>query len=472
MIRPTHIIRLFKINAIMMRHTFISTVLGEKHSFFKFIGYLNPWHYFTAKKPRGQLIRETLETLGPIYVKFGQVLSTRADLIPSDIIAELRKLQDRVPPFPGKQAKDILEKSFNQSVDEMFLEFDVTPLASASVAQVHAGTLKNGDNVVAKIIRPNISKVIKQDVAVLYLIAKLTQTFWKHGKRLRPIEVVAEFERTLEEELDQQREAANASLLKRNFKDSNSLYVPRVYWDYVSQDVMVMERIYGMPLNHLDEIKQTGVNLEKLAKYGVEIFFTQVFRDAFFHADMHPGNMFIDVTDLENPRYLGVDFGIMGTLNSEDQHYLAMNLFAFFNRDYKRVAELHVECGWVPADTRIDQFESAIRTVCEPIFEKPLAEISFGKLLLRLFQTAERFQMEVQPQLVLLQKTLFNIESLGRQIYPELDLWATAKPFLADWVKEQRSPKKLLKLFAENFHANAEALVKLPQLLEKFLDSK
>ncbi|PHQ78872.1 MAG: ubiquinone biosynthesis regulatory protein kinase UbiB [Coxiella sp. (in: Bacteria)] len=465
MLKPIHIIRLLQINTILMRTNFMSSVLGQRFGFFRFLRFFNPWYYTRKTKPRGITIRETLESLGPIYVKFGQMLSTRADLIPEDIIDELKKLQDNVPPFDGLVAQKIIEESFSKTTDEMFAQFEVTPLASASVAQVHAATLKNGDKVIAKVIRPNIAKTIKKDIAVLNLVALLTERFWRHGKRLRPVEVVKEFEETIYGELDMQREAANASLLRRNFENEDMLYVPKVYWEFVSKHVMVMERIYGIPLNDIEAIKASGADLHKLSKNGVEIFFTQVFRDSFFHADMHPGNMFIDVKDPQNPRYLGVDFGIMGTLNQEDQHYLAMNLLAFFNRDYRRVAELHVECGWVAPDTRIDQFETAIRTVCEPIFEKPLAEISFGKLLLRLFQTAERFDMEVQPQLILLQKTLFSIESLGRQLYPNLDLWETAKPFMTRWLKEQRGVTKLLKLAASNFHETTEKLLKTPQLL-------
>jgi ubiquinone biosynthesis protein len=453
-----------------MRTNFVSSVLGKKYSFFRFLRYFNPYYYGSKNKTRGETIRETLESLGPIYVKFGQMLSTRGDLVPDDIMLELVKLQDKVPPFDGHIAKGIIEAELEQSTDTLFSSFDETPLASASVAQVHAATLKSGEAVVVKVIRPNIKKIIKKDIAILYLVAKLTESLWRQGKRLHPVAVVAEFEQTLYGELDMQQEAANASLLRRNFQDSATMYVPKVYWSFVSQDVMVMERIYGIPLGNLQAIRDSGADLKKLSENGVEIFFTQVFRDSFFHADMHPGNMFIDASNPKNPRYLGVDFGIMGTLNEEDQHYLAMNLLAFFNRDYRRVAQLHVESGWVAADTRVDQFETAIRTVCEPIFEKPLAEISFGKLLLRLFQTAERFHMEVQPQLVLLQKTLFNIESLGRELYPNLDLWETAKPFMVRWLKEQKGIRHLLKFGVENFHETAEQFLKMPRLAYELLE--
>lgn len=469
MLRPIQVLRLIRINRILMQNSFLGSVLGERHGLFRTLRYLNPGYYKNRHRSRGVIVRETLESLGPIYIKFGQMLSTRGDLVPEDIILELRKLQDQVPPFNPQQSQDIIEKSLGQKIDNIFLNFEQTPLASASVAQVHAAELKSGEPVIIKVIRPTIYKTIQQDIAVLELVASLTERYWKHGKRLKPKAVVAEFAQTLTNELDLQHEAANAALLRRNFEHSDTMYVPKIYWDYVTPDVMVMERIFGIPLNDMARIKSSQLNLKTLSESGVEIFFTQVFRDGFFHADMHPGNMFIDDKDPENPRYLGVDFGIMGTLNEEDQRYLALNMLAFFNRDYKRVATLHVESGWVDPNTRIDQFEAAIRTVCEPIFERPLAEISFGKLLLRLFQTAERFKMEVQPQLLLLQKTLFNIESLGRQLYPTLNLWDTAKPFLNKWLKKQRGISSLAKLGAQEFHDNVEALIKMPQLMQKVL---
>lgn len=453
-----------------MRTNFISSVLGKRYGFFRFLRFFNPFYYTRKNRTAGETIRETLVSLGPIYIKFGQMLSTRGDLISDDIIAELVKLQDKVPPFDGHIAKKIIEQELNKPITELFQSFDITPLASASVAQVHAATLISGEDAVVKVIRPGIKKTIKKDIAILRLVAQLTEKLWRHGKRLRPIAIVNEFEQTLYGELDMQQEAANASLLRRNFNDSTSMYVPKVYWQFISTDVMVMERIYGIPLNDIKTLKASGANLKKLSQNGVEIFFTQVFRDSFFHADMHPGNMFIDIKDPENPRYLGVDFGIMGTLNAEDQHYLAMNLLAFFKRDYRRVAELHIESGWVPPDTRADQFETAIRTVSEPIFEKPLAEISFGHLLLKMFQTAERFNMEVQPQLLLLQKTLLGIESLGRELYPELDLWETAQPFMERWLKEQKSIKHLLKYTAENFHETTEQFLKMPRLAYELLE--
>lgn len=470
MIKPIHIIRLLQINTVLMRTNFVSSVLGQRYGFFRFLRFFNPFYYTHKNKSAGETIRETLISLGPIYVKFGQMLSTRSDIFPEDIIAELVKLQDKVPPFDGERAKAIIEKNLNKPLTELFASFEMQALASASVAQVHAATLTSGEDVVVKVTRPGIHKTIKQDIAVLRLVAELTEKFWRHGKRLRPIAIVSEFEQTLYGELDMQQEAANASLLRRNFEESTIMYVPKIYWDYVSTDVLVMERIYGIPLNEMKTLKASGANLKKLSQNGVEIFFTQVFRDSFFHADMHPGNMFIDIKDPENPRYLGVDFGIMGTLNAEDQHYLAMNLLAFFKRDYRRVAELHIESGWVPADTRADQFETAIRTVSEPIFEKPLAEISFGNLLMKMFQTAERFNMEVQPQLLLLQKTLLGIESMGRELCPDLDLWETATPFMEEWLKKRKSVKRLAKFAATNFHETAEQLLKMPQLAYDLLE--
>ena len=395
--------------------------------------------------PRGERLRDALIELGPIFVKFGQILSTRRDLVPDDIGDELAKLQDRVPPFPSDQAIARIEKSLGKPVDELFAEFDPEPMASASVAQVHAATLKNGDSVVVKVIRPGIEKVIRKDIGWLYTVAKLLLKLVPDARRLRPLEVVRDYERTLLDELDLQREAASTSLLRRNFLGSGLLYVPKIYWDLNSRNVMVLERIHGIPVSDVDTMRARGVNMKVLAERGVEIFFTQVFRDSFFHADMHPGNIFIDTTNPELPEYIGIDCGIVGSLEPTDQEYLARNLLAFFRRDYRLVAQLHIDSGWVPEDTSLCELEAAIRTVCEPIFEKPLKDISFGLLLVRLFQIARRFNMEVQPQLVLLQKTLLNIEGLGRQLYPDLDLWSTAQPFLEAWMKERISPKGMLR---------------------------
>jgi ubiquinone biosynthesis protein len=403
----------------------------------RFLLYLAPWNWFRRyPDPPGVRIRRALEDLGPIFVKFGQILSTRKDLLPDDIASELTRLQDRVPPFPGALARQVVERAYGCPLEQVFQRFEETPLASASIAQVHTATLMDGTDVVVKVVRPGIEKVIRRDVSLLLYIAELAERYWREGRRLRPCEVVAEFQKTLYDELDLLREAANASQLRRNFSTSMLLYVPEVYWPHCQRNVMVMERIYGTPIGNIEELRRQGVDFKQLAERGVEIFFTQVFRDNFFHADMHPGNIFVGA----DHRYIAVDFGIMGTLSPVDQHYLAENFLAFFHRDYRRVAELHVESEWVPAGTRVDEFEAAIRTVCEPIFERPLKDISFGHLLLRLFQTARRFNMEVQPQLVLLQKTLLNIEGLGRQLYPELDLWQTAKPFLERWMSEQVGP--------------------------------
>jgi ubiquinone biosynthesis protein len=410
-------------------------------------------------------IRRALEDLGPVFIKFGQMLSTRRDLLADDIADELEMLQDAVPPFPGKGAQKIIKKAFGHAAEDLFDEFDVKPLASASVAQVHAATLKNGDEVVVKVLRPDILPVIKRDISLLYIIAELAAKYSSQLRRLRPVEVVREYEKTILDELDLMREAANASQLRRNFEGSSELYVPEIYWDYTRKNVLVMERIYGIPIRNIDELQENNTNMKRLAALGVEIFFTQVFTHNFFHADMHPGNIFVDIENPDQPKYVAVDFGIMGTLSPVDKRYLAENFLAFFQRDYNKVAKLHVESGWVPSGTRVDEFESAIRSVCEPIFEKPLKEISFGQLLLRLFQTARRFNMEIQPQLVLLQKTLLNIEGLGRQLYPELDLWTTAKPFLERWMEDQVGPRAMLRGMKENIPHLIEKMPEMPGLI-------
>ena len=410
-----------------------------------------------------------LEDLGPIFIKFGQVLSTRHDLLPPDIGKELSKLQDNVPPFEGHQAREIIETAFGKPVQEIFQQFDETPLASASIAQVHTATLWDGHDVVVKVVRPDIRPVIEQDIEVLYLIASMAKRYWKEAKRLHPVEVVEEYEKTIIDELDLVREAANASQLGRNFENSEDLYIPKIYWDYTHDKVLVMERIYGIPVGNMDELREKNVNMKRLGELGVETFFTQVFKHNFFHADMHPGNIFVDATNPDKPFYIAVDFGIVGTLTPEDKRYLAENFHAFFNRDYKRVAELHMESGWVSSDTRVNEFESAIRTVCEPIFNKPIKDISFGFFLLRLFQTARRFNMEVQPQLVLLQKTLLNIEGLGRRIYPDLDLWATAKPFLQRWMDEQVGFRSLLQGAKSNLPKFVEQLPHMPTMINEVI---
>ncbi|MGE0370875.1 MAG: ubiquinone biosynthesis regulatory protein kinase UbiB [Gammaproteobacteria bacterium] len=433
-IRPGQILRLLHINRVLIRHG-LDEIVFATHLFrpVRFALYLLPWNWFRrARAPRAARLRLALEELGPLFVKFGQILSTRRDLLPDDIADEFARLQDDVAPFPGAVARELIERAYGQPLGAVFASFDETPLASASIAQVHGATLPDGRSVIVKVVRPGIRKVIRRDVGLLHTLADLAERYWAEGRRLRPREVVAEYEKTILDELDLVREAANASQLRRNFLESPLLYVPEVFWPQIRTNVMVMERISGIPISDIDSLRRAGVDLKALSERGVEIFFTQVFSHNFFHADMHPGNIFVS----PEGRYIAVDFGIMGTLSPEDQRYLAENFLAFFNRDYRRVAELHVESGWVPAGTRVDEFEAAIRTVCEPIFERPLKDISFGRLLLHLFQTARRFNMVVQPQLVLLQKTLLNIEGLGRQLYPDLDLWHTAKPFLERWMGE------------------------------------
>jgi ubiquinone biosynthesis protein len=462
------LMRLIYINWVMMFHGLDEIVL-KTHLFrpIRYLVFLSP-NYWLRKptESRGVRIRRTLEDLGPIYIKFGQALSTRKDLLPEDIADELVKLQDRVPPFASQTAIQIIEKSLGLSIAQAFSEFDPIPLASASVAQVHSATLPNGQKVIVKVLRPDISKRIHSDVGLLYELAKIAERFWSDAKRLRAIEVVAEFEKTTLDELDLLKEASNASTIRRNFEHSESLYIPEVYWEYTRSKVMVMERIYGIPVGDIEQLQAQGADFKRLAERGVEIFFTQVFRDNFFHADMHPGNIFVQIPD----KYLAVDFGIVGSLSLSDQRYLAENFLAFFNRDYRRVAEMHIESGWVPSHTRPEEFESAIRNVCEPIFEKPLKDISFGLLLLRLFQTARRFEMVVQPQLVLLQKTLLNIEGLGRQLYPELDLWQTAKPFLEDWVHQRLGPKAKIKQALKQFPELAARFPEIPHLLFQALE--
>jgi ubiquinone biosynthesis protein len=433
----------------------------------RFFRYLSPFYWLQkGQRPNyGVRIRRTLEDLGPIYIKFGQILSTRRDLLPDEIAEELVKLQDNVPPFPANQSQAIVEKALDGRVEDIFARFEAEPMASASIAQVHAATLHSGEEVIVKVVRPGIEKAIRKDVDLMYTLAHLAQKYSREARRLRPVEVVEEYEKTIFDELDLMREAANASQLRRNFENSEMLYIPRVHWDYCRNNVMVMERVYGTPVDEVEDLKAQGVSMALLGERGVEIFFTQVFRDNFFHADMHPGNIFVE----PDGRYISVDFGIMGTLTTEDQRYLAENLLAFFHRDYRRVAELHVESGWVPEGTRVEEFEAAIRTVSEPIWEKPLADISFGHFLLRLFQTARRFDMEVQPQLVLLQKTLLNIEGLGRMLYPELDLWATAKPFMEKWLSEQVGPKAFLRRMKESMPQLSEQLPEIPRLAYRVL---
>ncbi len=454
--------RLIYINRILIRHGLDEIVLAM-HLFrpLRFVQYLLPWNWFRKRGPRAERIRCALEDLGPIFVKFGQMLSTRPDILPPDIAQELAKLQDRVPPFSGDLAASLVEKAFDQPLTELFAEFDKTPLASASIAQVHPARLLDGREVIVKVVRPDIRPTIERDVSLLYTLAELAERYSSEARRLRPREVVAEYEKTILDELDLQREAANASQLRRNFADSPLLYIPEVHWPLIRNNVMVMERIHGIPVSDITRLREAGIDLAGLSERGVEIFFTQVFQHNFFHADMHPGNIFVS----PEGQYIAVDFGIVGTLNSEDQRYLAENFLAFFQRDYHRVAVLHVESGWVPKETRVEEFESAIRTVCEPIFERPLKDISFGQILLRLFQTARRFNMEVQPQLVLLQKTLLNIEGLGRELYPELDLWQTAKPFLERWMRNRVSLSNVVRQMKVRASTWVEHLPEAPDLL-------
>ncbi len=464
MIRVRQAFRLVHINAVLIKHR-LDELAFATHLLrpVSFLLYLLPWNWFRGRpQPRAIRIRQALEDLGPIFVKFGQILSTRPDLLPEDIAEELASLQDRVPPFSGAVAKRIVERELKRKLDELFSEFSEEPIASASIAQVHAARLKDGTEVVVKVVRPGIEQLILRDVGLLYLLAGLAERYWRHGRRLRPKEVVAEYEKTILDELDLLREGASASQLRRNFEGSNLLYVPEIFWPYTSRSVMVMERISGIPIGDTKALVEHGVDLKNLAERGVEIFFTQVMKHNFFHADMHPGNIFVSRDNPERPTYIAVDFGIMGSLTPEDRRYLAENFLAFFNRDYYRVAELHVLSEWVPPGTRINEFEAAIRSVCEPIFERPLKEISFGTLLMRLFQTARRFNMVVQPQLVLLQKTLLNIEGLGRELYPDLDLWETAKPFLEEWMREQLGARALIRELRKHAPRWGETLPALP----------
>ncbi len=417
-------------------------------------------------EPRGVRLRRALEALGPIFVKFGQMLSTRRDLVPLDIADELALLQDRVPPFPSVEAIAMLEAAYKKPLGDVFAEFDATPVASASVAQVHFARLHDGTKVAVKVLRPGIAPVIAHDVSLLYAAAGLVEKLFADGKRLRPREVVSEFEKHLADELDLMREAANCSQLRRNFKGSVLLKVPEVYWDYCGRDVMVMDRMDGIPVSQIARLREAGVDLPRLAAAGVEIFFTQVFRDGFFHADMHPGNILVK----PDGQYVALDFGIMGTLTEVDKQYLARNFLAFFRRDYKGVALAHLESGWVPADTRIDELEAAVRAVCEPVFDRALKDISFGRVLLNLFQTSRRFNVEIQPQLVLLQKTLLNIEGLGRQLDPDLDLWKTAKPFLERWMNEQVGWRALVKNLQTEAPKWAALLPQLPRLAHHALN--
>ena len=467
------LLRLLAIQRVLVRHR-LDEIITSAHLLrpLRFLFYLSPsvWVSRRTDAPRGVRIREALEELGPIYVKFGQSVSTRQDLLPEDIGAELAKLQDQVPPFPADQALAAVSEAYGKPAAEVFAEFAPEALAAASIAQVHEARLHSGESVVVKLLRPNVLADIECDLEVLYAIARLAQRYWVDGRRLRPVEVVEEYEKTILNELDMMREAGNAAQLRRNFAGSEIIYVPDVYWDYCRPDVMVMERIHGVPIRDMTTLRARNTDLAKLAAHGVEIFFTQVFRDNFFHADMHPGNIFVDIEDPQNPRYAAVDFGIVGTLSDSDRRYLGENFLAFFERDYHRVAQLHVTSGWVPRGTRVDELESAIRTVCEPIFNKPLKDISFGQVLLRLFQVARSFDMQIQPQLILLQKTLIQIEGLGRELYPELDLWQTGQPVLRKWMEKQTGPQAFAQQIRRDLPDIRYTLQRLPALARSLVD--
>ena len=437
---------------------------------------LKSFKYFFILLPRkisknsslGERIRRALEELGPIFVKFGQVVSTRRDLLPEEIADELAKLQDQVTPFSKSQALEILNTAYDKSIDQIFKKIDDEPLAAASIAQVHSAKLSDGKDVIIKILRPNIQVQIEKDISALYIIARSLENFWSESEQVKPTEIVKEYEKTIINELNLKREAANAARLKKNFSKSEMLYVPEIYWDYCRTNILVQERIYGTPIRDIDTLKKQKTNIKALAENGVEIFFTQVFRHNFFHADMHPGNIFVQIEDPDSPKYAAVDFGIIGTLTKDDQYYLAENFLAFFEGDYNKIAQLHIDSGWVPSETRVDEFEIAIRTVCEPIFNKPLSDISFANVLISLFNTARQFNMEVQPQLILLQKTLFNIEGLGRQLYPELDLWKTAYPVLKEWMNEQIGFKSVASDFKKNLPLFRQTARDFPKIIKRF----
>jgi ubiquinone biosynthesis protein len=462
--------RLFRIQRVVIRYRLDDLLFALPLPWWLLaVRFLLPWRWFPRRQSeltRGARLRLALQDLGPIFIKFGQLLSTRRDLLPEDIADELMLLQDRVPPFESEKAIALIESQLGAKISDVFSRFDVAPLASASVAQVHAARLKSGEEVVVKVVRPNLKPVISSDLAWLFILARIAERLSADARLLHPVDVVADYEKTIYDELDLLREAANSSQLRRNFEGSTMLYVPQVYWDWCRPKVLVMERIYGVQVTDLATLADQRTDMKKLAERGVELFFTQVFRDSFFHADMHPGNIFVSTVAPWDPQYIAIDCGIVGSLTPEDQDYLARNLFAFFKRDYRRVAQLHIDSGWVPAETKLNEFEAAIRTVCEPIFEKPLKDISFGQVLMRLFQTARRFNMEVQPQLVLLQKTLLNIEGLGRQLYPELDLWTTAQPFLERWMRERVSPKTLI----GNLQSQVEQIPHLANMTRDLLE--
>lgn len=448
----TRFFRLLHISYILLKHRLDEIVLAS-HLFrpLRFLLFFIPSRFWNSSKPPpGVRVRQALEELGPIFVKFGQILSTRPDIIPEEIVQELIKLQDKVPPFPGETAEQMISLALGKPWSSVFQDFDLTPLASASVAQVHAAVLQDGRPVVIKVLRPNIQKNIQRDVALLKTIANWAQRYSKKARQFKPKEMVLELEKILDYELDLLHEAASASQLRRNFLNSPLLYIPEVHWQFSKQNMMVMEYVQGIPIYEKERLIKQGYDLKRLAERMVEIFFTQAFRDCFFHADLHPGNIMVSTENPSSPKFIAVDFGIMGSLSTQDQRYLAENFLAFFKRDYRRLTELHIECGWLPQNTRIDEFEAALRVVCEPIFERPIKDISMGTLLLRLFQTARQFQINIQPQLVLLQKTLLTVEGLSRALYPELDPWQTARPILENWMKTQLGPRAFLAQLKRN----------------------
>ncbi|MEJ2513782.1 MAG: ubiquinone biosynthesis regulatory protein kinase UbiB [Gammaproteobacteria bacterium] len=472
MIGPRQFLRLVHIQRVLLKHGLDDLVSATPlHRPLRWLARVPGFGRAdgAAALPVGVRLREALVELGPIFVKFGQALSTRRDLLPRDVADELARLQDRVPPFAGSMTLEILDGAYRRPVSEMFDSVEEVPLAAASIAQVHGATLPDGREVIVKVLRPGVRQQIRRDLELLYAMAGLADRYWHEARRFRPREVVAEFDNTLMDELDLMREAANAAQLRRNFDGSPLLYIPEVHWDWCRPGVLVMERIHGINIGDTAALQDAQVDMRTLAARGVEIFFTQVFRHNFFHADMHPGNIFVDPADPARPRYIAVDFGIVGSLNPRDQQYLAENFLAFFNRDYHRVARLHVDSGWVAPGTRLDEVESAFRTVCEPIFNRPLKDISFGQFLVRLFTVARRFNMEVQPQLILLQKTLLNIEGLGRELYPDLDLWETAQPILEEWMRERISGRAIVERLREQLPEVGESIQEFPQVVHAIL---
>ncbi|HYP78730.1 MAG TPA: ubiquinone biosynthesis regulatory protein kinase UbiB [Steroidobacteraceae bacterium] len=470
MMHPQVLARLVQIHRIFHRYGLIDYTKGSSlYGRLRWVNALSPWLWTegSIRGPRGERLRLALQELGPVFVKFGQAISTRLDLLPPDIAQELVKLQDQVPPFPGEVAQALIAEALGAPVSQLFRRFETEPLAAASIAQVHAAELPDGREVIVKVLRPGMRALIQRDIAVLYALARLGARHSAEIRRLRPVDIVREYETTILDELDLMREAANAANLKRNFTGDPRLHVPEVYWDLTRTSVMVMERIHGVPVGDLARLRELGVDFHKLAENGVSIFFTQVFRHNFFHADMHPGNIFVLPDNPAEPRYAAVDFGIVGTLDPRDQEYLAQNFLAVFDRDYRRVATLHVDSGWVPHDIRIEEMEAAIRTICEPIFDRPLKDISFGVVLLRLFEALRRFDARIQPQLILLQKTLFNIEGLGRQLYPDLDVWKTASPILRDWMREKHHPLNVARRLWKQMPELLQALEASPVALRR-----